>query len=349
MIIETLSLKNFRRFKTLNLTFKNGFNIIAGKNGSGKTSILESIYILSTGKSFLTNTLSNCVSFDEEYFLIEGNFKDGGDNEVSFLLYKDKKEIRLNKRRVKTLAEIVGKFPVVATDYSLVELVKGGPSKRRDFINHLLIFTCEGYYKALLRYYAFLEKKNVFLRNGNFTMDMLLFLSQELYNTGLKIKEERESIIKEINRYLKDYFNKMGGNNTVIEMEYEPSKLDMLLSEDAIIEETKKKHTLFGIHLDEIRLSNNGIDLREFASLGEAYNIGFVLKLIESILIKDYTGNIPLLLIDDFFSHLDATRIEEVLNRIKENQVIITTINLTDVPAHILKEGVVFSLDEREY
>lgn len=351
MIIESLFLQNFRKFTENKFEFNNRFNVIVGKNGSGKTTILEGIYLLSTGKSFVTNSLQNCVNVNSEYFFVEGVFHVESNSDlglvdtVSVIFSKDKKVFHQNKRKVKALSEIVGKFPVIVTDYALVELVKEGPSKRRDFINHVLTFTDEEYYKNLLKYYSFLERRNEYLKNGNFTMDLLIFLSQELYDYGRKIREKREKIINDFNERIKDIFFLIFGRNTSLSLIYRPSKLEKLLDTESITDEINKKRTLYGVHLDEIEIFDDGINMREFASLGESYSIGFILKLIESELIMNYKGILPILLLDDFFSHLDELKREKILNYIKDNQVILTAVSLDDVSKSVLQDANIIDLE----
>lgn len=351
MIIKSLTLQNFRRFKETKFEFKNGFNIAVGKNGSGKTTILEAIYLLSTGKSFVTNALQNCVNVYEDYFFVEGVFESNndlnlqGENTLSILFSKDKKLVHHNKRKVKALSEIIGKFPVIVTDYALVELVKDGPSKRRDFINHVLTFTDEDYYKNLLKYYSYLERRNEYLKNGNFTMDLLIFLSQEMYDFGRKIRDKREKIINDFNERVKDIFYLIFGVKSNLSLVYRPSKLEKLLDTESITDEISKKRTLNGIHLDEIEIFDGEINLREFASLGESYSIGFILKLVESELILKYKGINPILLLDDFFSHLDEVKREKILSYIKDKQVILTAVSLDDVSKDIRDSANIISLE----
>jgi len=246
MIIESVALKNFRRFKEATFQFGNGFNVLVGKNGTGKTTILESIFILSTGRSFVTNTLQNCLNLSEDYFLIEGKFKDRVDTKtLSFLLRKDKKEIYLNKNRIKKISQIIGKFPIVITDYSLVELVKDGPAKRRDFINHVLIFTDKDYYSDILKYYAYLEKRNNYLKTGNFTSDLIMFLSQELYDYGVKIRDKRVHIVEDFNGRICDIFNLVFGRRLDVSLEYIPSDLNKLLDPSVVkMKSQKKEHSM---------------------------------------------------------------------------------------------------------
>ncbi|MGB9794785.1 DNA replication/repair protein RecF [Caldisericum exile] len=351
MIIEKLLLQNFRRFKEKKFNFSNGFNIVIGKNGSGKTTILEAIYLLSTGKSFVTSAVQNCVNVSEDYFFVEGVFNnvsrlDQSQNTLSILFSKDKKVVHLNKRKVKAFSLIIGKFPVIVTDYALVELVKDGPSKRRDFINHVLTFTDEDYYKNILKYYSFLERRNEYLKDGKFTMDLLLFLSHELYDYGIKIMEKREKIINDFNERIRDIFYIIFDKKSELSIVYRPSKLEKLLDPDSITEEIRRKRTLYGIHLDEIEIFDGQINLREFASLGEAYSIGFILKLVESELIDRYKSTTPILLLDDFFSHLDEVKREKILNYIKNNEVILTSVSTNDVSKSILNSANVIILED---
>jgi len=337
MKVNSLILENFRKFKKSNFEFSQSFNVITGKNGSGKTSILESIYILSTGKSFVTNHISNCITFGEEYSLISARFEENNHEEkMDFLLSHEKREIKYDGRKISRFSEVIGHFPVLVLNYTLLELVTGGPEKRRDFLNHTLIFTNPGYYKLLLRYYSLLDRRNYILRSDKNDKEVLMVLSEELVSIGSPIRQQRGALINDIQSLIDGVFFKISGEKSDIRIVYKPSPLEKLESLEVQEEERQKKKTLYGVHLDDIDVFFDGKDAREYSSIGEAYSLAFALRFVERELIKRKKGGIPVMLLDDFFVDLDEEKRENILKLVSGDQVFITTLSLSNLPSELV-------------
>ncbi len=340
MKITRLKLTNFRKLKERNFEFQDSFNIIVGNNGSGKTSLLESIYITSSGKSFITNHLPNCISFNENYFFIESLYrKNNEDGTISFLLGKEKKELRLNGNKLKGFSEVIGRFPVLLLNYFLSEVVRGSPENRREYLNHTLIFTDKDYYKELLKYYSLLEKRNAHLKVKDPSIDFIKMISEEMVLLSQNIIKKRKSVLEKIQFKLPRVFSEISGEQFSVFVEYAPSKIDKLAEDKYILEDIARKRTLHGIHLDEISLKVNNTEAREFTSLGEAYSLGFALKFSEKELIYEEIGESPIMLIDDFFSDLDERRRENVLKILKGEQTFITATSTGFIPGNILSHS----------
>ncbi|MGB9694689.1 MAG: DNA replication/repair protein RecF [Caldisericaceae bacterium] len=357
MIVKELSIANFRKLLEAKYSFNSGFNLIVGKNGSGKTSILDAVYMASTGKSFVASKNINCINFDETYFFVSVAFQEKTEiDQVDYLLGRKNREIKLNGKKLKSFTEIVGKFPALFLNYTLVDLVRGGPEEKREFINHTLIFIDRDYYKELLRYYSLLERRNSLLKdnslsngisqkNENYPSVVLMeTLSQEMVQVGRKIIDKRRAALKSIESIVNTMIPAVLGENCTISLKYVPSKIDNLVSEISLRDEITKRRTLFGIHLDDIEFELNERGIREFSSLGEAYGIGFALKLAENELIKTVVNKTPILLVDDFFTDLDEIKRERILQIIKNEQVILTSISLNGIPQNIINKSKVIFL-----
>jgi DNA replication and repair protein RecF len=367
MIVKEVSTINFRKLVNGQYSFVPGFNIIVGKNGSGKTSILDSIYLASTGKSFITSKNQNCINFNEEYFFISVEFQHlNRIEQVDYLLGRKSKELKLSGKKLRGFTEIIGKFPVLFLNYTLVDLVRGGPDEKRDFINHALIFIDKDYYRELIRYYSLLERRNSILRNNYKEGDyrelnplssltdlkevkssssvLIDTLSEEMVEVGRKIIEKRRKALKNIESIVRSILPQVLEDNCSVTLKYTPSKIDNLLSDSSVREEIIKRRTLFGIHLDEIEVILNDRGIRDFSSLGEAYGIGFALKLAENELIKSSVNKTPVLLVDDFFTDLDEIKRERILQIVQNEQIILTSISLSEVPQNIINKSKVIFL-----
>jgi DNA replication and repair protein RecF len=345
MRVNSLHLENFRKFLKKSGEFSDSFNIIVGQNGSGKTTLFEAIYILSTGKSFLTNHILNCVNFSADFFLLSVQFeRESGIDTIDFLLGDKKRELRYNNRKISSFSEIVGNFPILLLNYTLADVVKGGPDKRRDFLNHTLIFTDHDYYKALLKYYAMLERRNALLKSEKAPMDILSVFSEEMVSLGVEIQRKREMVISEIHSIVGELFFRVSGERTEIKIKYSPSSVSKLDNLESIKEEVAKKRTLYGIQLDDVAIYLDGKEMREYSSLGEAYSLAFSLRFAEGEIIKRKKREVPVILIDDFFADLDEMRKENILKLMSSEQVFITALSIKTMPPQIVNTAKVFML-----
>jgi len=345
MKVNSICIENFRKFSKKVFEFSDYFNIIVGQNGSGKTTILEAIYLLSTGKSFITNHILNCVNFGTEFFLLSAKFnKTTSIDSVDFLLGEKKKELRYNNKKISSFSEIIGNYPILLLNYTLSDIVKGGPDKRRDFLNHALIFTDRNYYKSLLKYYSMLDRRNALLRSDKAPMDILSVFSEEMVTLGLEIQSKREGMINEIQSLIDDLFYRVAGEKAEIDIKYFPSPILKLNNVENMKDEIAKKRTLYGIQLDDVSIKLNGKEMREYSSLGEAYSLAFSLRFTEGEIIKEKKQEVPIILIDDFFADLDELRKGNILKLLSSEQVFITTLSIKTILPEIIDVAKVFTL-----
>ena len=344
MNIISLSLEKFRKFKKKEFNFSSGYNIISGRNGVGKTSIFEGIYLLSTGKSFITNHLRNCIRFGDEYFFLNVDFNSSQNvHSIRFLSGKNRKELKFDGKKVKSFSRIIGVLPVIFMNYSLSFLVKGGPEKRRSFLNHLLIFSDNEYYKLLLKYYSLLYRRNALLKESG---DNTLFelLTEEMTPVGNIIQSKREGVINKLKLLTEEMISKITDKEFSVNINYKKSDVNKLSFPETSRSELNRKRTLFGPHLDEIEILLNGVPAREFSSLGEAYSLAFALRFAENKIIGEVDNEKPIILLDDFFSDLDEFHRLNILRLAKNQQVIISALSLNIIPQEIIKEAQVIML-----
>ncbi len=359
MLIKAVQFENFRRFEKSEFRFSSGYNVLTGRNGTGKTTVLEGLYLLSTGKSFVTNHLNNCIRFGSDYAFLSADIALGTPREnsngntlppgeekhynIRFLFGKNKREVRLNEKKFSGFSPIVGMFPVIFMNYKLSLLVRGGPENRRAFLNHLLIFTDREYYNLIKKYYALLKNRNALLKQGADT-GLLKLYSEEISGVGKTIQKKRAGALNALKPASEEMFYKITGRSVRLTLNYRRSAVEKLTDEEVLRKEVQRRRTLYGVHLDEVEILLNDVPAREFSSLGEAYSIGFALRFAENKLIEQIKGESPVVLLDDFFSDLDAYHRKNILNIIKNQQVLLTALELSLIPEDLIPQTAVIVL-----
>ena len=354
MKITNLKLYNFRNYETLNLDFSNKQNIIIGDNGSGKTNIVEAIYVLAITKSFRGTLDKILITNRKTDMSIEGRVKDKIFHNYKMDLHEDGKVVTIDGNRVPKLSNYISKINVVLFTPENINVIKNAPSARRNMINIEISQLEKGYLHYLNEYNKILKQRNAFLKlmfvNNLASPDYLWILTDKLIDIGLKIADYREKFIKDINQYLDDINNqitKTSGLKLSYISSYKGKNKDELtakyknyLDKDIIIGKTN-----IGIHHDDFIFSLNGYNLKDYGSEGEQKNAIICFKLAEiETFIKD-KGIYPILILDDFASVLDGKKINNVLKKLNKHlQIFITTTDLKHINTKILNNCTIFSI-----
>ncbi len=327
MFLESIYCKNFRNFRSLNLEFLEGITLIVGDNSVGKTNLIEMIYFLSTFGSFRTQMTENLVRFGEDFFTLSGVY---GDTEVK-IKYSGKKEIFINDSMQKSIKEAFGMIPVVALTNEDVEIINGGPGKRRYFMNISISLYDSKYLNYLYEYRRAKKQRNKLLLNakkggrlGSFEL-----WEKQLIKSIYPIVEARSSFVEKLSFYTREIFKDLTGKK--VELEFVPGA-----DYDNIEEEFDKNrqqeieagYTLFGPHKDEIVLKVGNHQAKEAASFGIKKLLIISLKMGISRILNDIREEEPILLIDEMLGGLDrknSSSLAEFLRKAK--QVLITTTN----------------------
>ncbi len=326
--------------------------MIWGENGSGKTSLLEAIYILSIGKSFKTHKQSTIIKKGSSKYLIRGDFYSKGVESVVGIQanLKRKKTIKINGKIINKRNELIGKNNVVILSPEDQAITKGGPKERRFFFDRLFSTINKDYLNTLQSFNRVLKQRNALLNNKNtFGEEYYLPWEEKLSNYAIKIWELRKKCIYDYKKCLDnvthEYQKEMTLNLFYDEKVYTKKEyLDLLgktRERDLLLGSTSR-----GPHRDNIYILWGRDNIRECGSQGEHKIALVLLKLAEINLIKNETGEYPIVLLDDVFAKLDLKRSKKLvsyLNSININssnsvQTIITT---TDI-LNIEKSGLIF-------
>ncbi|SJZ79634.1 DNA replication and repair protein RecF [Selenihalanaerobacter shriftii] len=346
MYLTDIYLNSFRNYNKLELNLNKNLNLFIGDNAQGKTNILESIYLLSTGDSHRTNIASEMVNWQKNKSYIKSNiYKNGQDFKIEVLIEGRRKKVKVNSNKLKKINNLIGYLNVVIFSPEDLRLVKGSPSKRRKFIN-LEISQINSYYRHNLKEYSkVLKQRNNLLkeiREKRSSKDMLKIWNQQLIELGSKIIAKRLETLDKLSILARLMHRKITDGLETLELNYDSTlDLDDTWSLEIIKNnfterlssnqerEIQRGVSLFGPHRDDILFNVNDINIRKFGSQGQQRTTALALKLAELEFMKSEIGEYPVLLLDDVFSELDNKRRNHLLKVIKNKiQTFITSTQL---------------------
>ena len=342
MAISKLSLFSFRNHEKKEITFSKGTTVIWGENGSGKTSLLEAVYILSLGKSFKTHKQASIVKKGHTNYIVKGEFcSDSITNSIAIQTnLNSKKTIKVNGKTIKNRKEIIGKNNVVVLSPEDQAITKGGPKERRVFFDRLFSIVDSDYLNILQDFNRALKQRNALLfNNKQVNKESFYSWEEKLSISAVKLWEIRKKCFCDYLQSLNDVISNYQ-KNLILDVHY---KERIYKKEDfeKKLKQTREKDLLLGStshgpHRDNIKILWTGKDIREHGSQGEHKVSLILLKLAEISLIKQKTGKHPIILLDDVFAKLDLNRSRKLVSYLndikkKEKHPVQTIITTTDV------------------
>lgn len=342
MRVDTLSLRDFRNYKSEKIEFLPGINVISGRNAQGKTNLLEAVYMLSGGKSFRTRFDRELISFGEMCGEIEADIFSGEREQRLKIALRNglKKSITRNGAKI-SAAELSESVRAVLFCPDDLNIIKDGAAARRRLMDAAISQLRPGYAKLLSDYNRLYENKTRILRDyrdDKKMLDTLEEFSEGICRVSAKLIRYRHSFVKRLSFAAQPIHRDFSGAGEELSLDYKTvsSVSNPEASEAAIfaeIMEHQKVHRaaelasgqcLTGAHKDDIEIGINGKSARSFASQGQTRTAALSIKLAEREIFLAETGEPPILLLDDVLSELDSARQEFVLNRIGGGQTLIT-------------------------
>ena len=347
MKIKHLILKNFRNYDVVNIDFTKRKTLIIGKNAQGKTNILESIYLLSSLKSPRTSTISDLIKFDRDGFSVDSKVeKNDTEIELSINYSNDKKRILKTNGANCTPKDFKSIIKTVLFSTKDLLLLRGTPQDRRDWLDRAISQIYPAYDERLSVYDKFRIQKNNLLKSEYIDDALLEIYNEQLVITGANIIFLRKKFLKEIEKLAALKHKKISEAET-FNLSYtcpfnEIEDISKYLQDELIkrkSEEIARKQSCVGPHRDDIEFRINGIDAVKFSSQGQQRTLVLALKLAELDIIKEKTGIMPILLLDDVLAELDDLRQNFLLHSIEEEvQAIITSVDTLLFDDEFLKE-----------
>ncbi|MDE6275237.1 MAG: DNA replication/repair protein RecF [Clostridia bacterium] len=359
MYIESVKLNNFRSYENKEVTFKEGLNIIVGKNAVGKTNLLESIYCCGIGKSPRTNKYKEMIKWGNDIAYIKVVLrKNKTSHTIEFSIdNQDKKRISIDGIPLVKLGDIIGLLNIVFFSPDEMKLIKESPQERRRFADISLSQQNKKYFYSLSKYNNILSQRNKLLkehRDVKALPEMLYGWDVQLAEHGAYIIQKRYEFVDKIQVFAKKMHSELTDNLEELELEYE-SRVEYgeysKMKEDFFQrlrgdfeKDLNLSYTSFGAHRDDIGIKINGIDARKFGSQGQQRSVALSLKLAEIYLFESEVGEKPVLLLDDVLSELDPSRRKKLMELSSGLQTLITC---TDFDMDIAHNRIIIEKDER--
>ena len=338
MFIKSVQLEGYRNYKNSTVYFDKGTNILYGDNAQGKTNVLESIFICATTKSHRASKDKEIIGFDsDEARIVLYLEKTGEEYKIDIVLKKDKsKFIAVNGSKIKKATELLGILNVILFSPEDLGIIKNGPSERRRFIDMELCQLDSIYLYNLSKYNKIIDQRNRLIKDSYVNSELIDTISiwdQQLVTYGNTIIKKRREFIEDLNKIIEEVHYKLTDGKEKLNISYEPD-----VEAEDFAEELRKnrnrdiklKITGTGPHRDDFSFVVNGIDIRKYGSQGQQRTAALSLKLSEIEIVKNLTGHVPVLLLDDVLSELDSNRQNYLLNTIGDIQTIITCTGLDD-------------------
>jgi len=329
--VQALHVKHIRSHAEYSVEFSPDVTIITGENGSGKTSLLEAIYLSLQGSSFRGSD-KELLQHDAPWWKIDVTLNDQQLRTIKF----DPEKITGRKQFVldgKTTARLPAKqkYPVVLFEPEDLRLLHGSPARRRQFIDRFISQLNPLYGPSLRKYERALKQRNNLLKSPYAQDDELFAWNIALAEHGAYVIEQRVAFIEQINQHLSTLYQDIAGTHDDVSIHYSHTFVgdikQKLLNELSahLARDRYLGNTSVGPHRHDVIFSINNSPALSVASRGEARTIVLALKFLEVTIIEQLTGKTPIVLLDDVFSELDAKRQQLLTSQLKGRQIIITS------------------------
>ena len=337
MLLNNISVLNYRNLSDVSLAFSGKINCFIGSNGMGKTNLLDAIYYLSFCKSAISTVDSSNITHGEPFFMIQGNYTSdsGVDDEFSCGLKRgEKKQFKRNKKSYERFSDHIGIIPLVMVSPADNELIAGGSEERRRFMDVVISQYDREYLASLIAYNRALQQRNAMLRAERQPDAELYMLVEEMMAAeAQRVYEGRVRFIDELVPIFEEFHSYITGNAEGVTLRYRSDVAKGALT-DALCEsrndDRRVGYTTKGVHRDELVMQLGGYPIKKEGSQGQNKSYLVALKLAQFDFLRRKGGETPLLLLDDIFDKLDSQRVEKIINLVsgdKFGQIFVTDVN----------------------
>ena len=338
MILKQISILNYKNLEQVELEFSPKMNCFIGQNGMGKTNLLDAVYYLSFCKSATNPIDSQNMMHDKDFFVIQGVYEsESGDREEVYcgMKRRQKKVFKRNKKEYSRLSDHIGFIPLVMVSPADTELIAGGSEERRRFMDVVISQYDKEYLEALIRYNKALQQRNTLLKAEAEPDEELLAVWEEMMAmTGEVVYRKRCEFIDEFIPTFQTFYSHISQDKEAVNLSYEShakhgSLLDQL--KESRVRDRIMGYSLKGVHKDDLTMQLGDYPIKREGSQGQNKTYLIALKLAQfDFLRRTGSNTIPLLLLDDIFDKLDASRVEQIVKLVSGDrfgQIFITDTN----------------------
>ncbi len=360
MYLKTLSLRQFRNYQDQKVEFTAAKTILVGNNAQGKSNLLEAVELLATLRSHRMTRDRDLVQEGEAIAQIDAILeRQTGVSDLTLTLRRNgRRSVALNGESIRRQMDFLGVLNAVQFSSLDLELVRGGPEGRRNWLDTLLIQLEPVYAHILQQYNHVLRQRNAFLKRHVETLDATSLQSElalwdaQLATTGTRVIRRRDRAIQRLAPIATTWHGSISGSTEVLQIKYlsniplednhpeEVQQAFLAKIQQRAVAEMHQGTTLVGPHRDEIELTINQTPARQYGSQGQQRTLVLALKLAELQLIEEVVKEPPLLLLDDVLAELDLSRQNQLLDAIQDRfQTLITTTHLGSFDSQWLKSS----------
>ncbi len=349
MRLKHISVLNYKNLAQADLDFSEKLNCFFGQNGMGKTNLLDAIYFLSFCKSSLNPIDSQNMMHESDFFMIQGFYEasDGTPEEIYCgMKRRSKKQFKRNKKEYTRLSDHIGFLPLVLVSPADAELIAGGSEERRRFMDVVISQYDKEYLDALIRYNKAMTQRNTLLKSETKVDEELFLIWEEMMaQTGEVIHKKRLAFIQEFVPIFQSFYSYISQDKEKVELSYQSHAANGSLLE--VLKENRSKdlimgYSLRGIHKDELNMLLGDFPIKREGSQGQNKTYLIALKLAQFDFLKRTRSKVPLLLLDDIFDKLDASRVEQIVKLVAGDsfgQIFITDTNREHLDQILQKVG----------
>ena len=373
MILKSLSIRNFRNIASADFVFHPKVNIFTGNNAQGKTNLCEAVSIC-LGKSFRSAKPPEFVPFGSDgksetsaelYFSFDRNSRE---NRILYTLKNGSVKLTFNDLEMNSAEELYGALRYVSFIPEDLYIVKGNPEKRRDYLDFVSNMINRVHNSKLYEYNKALKQKNNLLMKSDFydsasLSAMLESWNETLSRLGVNVMCGRLKYFGFLSDYANHYYGLLNQNGEQLSVKYDSTimrdipytidNIDLMYAtymqrlKETAEREQRMKYTVVGVHRDDLLFSIDNMNARDFASQGQVRSIAIALKLAEAKMIFEKSGDLPVMILDDVLSELDAYRRSFIINHIDKLQTFITSCNMSDMDK--VSEGAVWNVEKGSF
>ncbi|MEQ8470134.1 MAG: DNA replication/repair protein RecF [Marinoscillum sp.] len=337
MKLISLKLTHFKNYESLDIGFSAGINCIVGKNGMGKTNLLDALHYISMTRSALNTVDQQNIAYEQLFFAINGKVDMAGKQKsVNCYFEQGKKKIlKVEGKELEKLSDHIGNFPSVLITPDDTEIIKEGSEVRRKFFDSVISQHDRDYLEALMAMQRLLKQRNSFLKQNdgrrNIDKNLITVYDESLIPLFKSVAGKREIFLKDFSPYFSENYAQIFEGNELATIEYRSPVLagnfektyKESLEKDIILQRTS-----MGAHKDDYVFKLNQRPIKKFGSQGQQKSFIIALKLAEYDYLKSLKGFSPLLLLDDIFDKLDDERIQRLVELLTDakrfSQIFIT-------------------------